>query len=211
VKRLLSASQTFDPRIGCILRLIVATGMRRGEACAIRWSDCDLILGTIRIDESIVGANGSAFAKGPKTRASIRSVAIDEESRKELVGLRQVQESLAENAGVVLGPDAFVFSFEPGGKAPPHPDSISHAFTKVRTLAGVGVDIHLHSLRHFQATALDAVISEKQKQSRLGWTNSVMARHYTDSVPEEDRRAAEHIGRLIEDNTELPLVPPMTP
>lgn len=44
---------------------------------------------------------------------------------------------------------------------------------------------------------LDAVISEKQKQSRLGWTNAIMARHYTDSVPDEDRRAAEHIGRLL--------------
>jgi integrase len=171
--------------------------MRRGEACAIRWNDCDLTLGTIRIDESIVSNKGSATVKSPKTRASIRSVAIDEGTLDELVRLREIQEDLAQVADMTLDVDAFVFSFEPGGLAPPHPDSISHAFTRTRTLAGVGDDIHLHSLRHFQATALDAVISEKQKQSRLGWTNAVMARHYTDSVPEEDRRAAEHIGRLL--------------
>ncbi|MDA8026769.1 MAG: tyrosine-type recombinase/integrase [Actinomycetota bacterium] len=54
VQKLLVAAQSLDPRISCILRIIVATGMRRGEACAIRWNDCDLALGTIRIDESIV-------------------------------------------------------------------------------------------------------------------------------------------------------------
>jgi integrase len=55
-------------------------------------------------------------------------------------------------------------------------------------------------LRHFQATALDAVISERQKQSRLGWSTVHMARHYTDAVDEEDRRAAEHLGRLLSMN-----------
>lgn len=90
VHRLLVGAQSLDPRINCILRLIVATGMRRGEACAIRWSDCDLMLGTIRIDESIVANKGSATVKSPKTRASIRSVAIDEGTLDELVSLREI-------------------------------------------------------------------------------------------------------------------------
>ncbi|WP_276971595.1 tyrosine-type recombinase/integrase [Ferrimicrobium acidiphilum] len=197
VQRLLVGAHSLDPRISCILRLIVATGMRRGEACAIRWNDCDLMLGTIRIDESVVSNQGSATVKSPKTRASIRSVAIDEGTLDELLRLRKIQEDLAQAADMTLDADAFVFSFEPGGLAPPHPDSISHGFMKARARSQIAGDIHLHSLRHFQATALDAVISEKQKQSRLGWTNAVMARHYTDSVPDEDRRAAEHIGRLL--------------
>jgi hypothetical protein len=45
---------------------------------------------------------------------------------------------------------------------------------------------------------LDPVISEAQKQARLGWSTVHMARHYTDGVPAEDRRAAEHIGRLLD-------------
>jgi integrase len=86
---------------------------------------------------------------------------------------------------------------EPGGTAPMHPDTLSHAFAKARKAAGVASELHLHSLRHFQATAIDAVISERQKQSRLGWSTAHMARHYTAAVGEEDRRAAEHIGRLL--------------
>nr|WP_276975030.1 site-specific integrase [Ferrimicrobium acidiphilum] len=197
VQRLLVGAQSLDPRISCILRIIVATGMRRGEACAIRWNDCDLTLGTIRIDESIVSNKGSATVKSPKTRASIRSVAIDEGTLDELLRLREIQENLAQDADLTLDANAFAFSFAPGGSTPPHPDSISHGFMKARARSQIAGDIHLHSLRHFQATALDAVISEKQKQSRLRWTNAVMARHYTDSVPDEDRRAAEHIGRLL--------------
>lgn len=117
--------------------------------------------------------------------------------------LCHIQQGLATQAGVDFDPDGFVFSFEAGGSTPPHPDSISHGFSRARSLSGVAPDIHLHSLRHFQATVLDAVISEKQKQARLGWTNSVMARHYTDPVPEEDRRAAEHIGDLLGLRTEV--------
>lgn len=58
-------------------------------------------------------------------------------------------------------------------------------------------DIHLHSLRHFVATELDSVISESQKQARLGWSTVQMARHYTDSVSTEDQRAADHMGELF--------------
>ncbi len=43
------------------------------------------------------------------------------------------------------------------------------------------------------------MISEAQKQARLGWSTVKMARHYTGVVPEEDRRAAEHFGGLLGD------------
>ena len=65
---------------------------------------------------------------------------------------------------------------------------MSHTFATVRSKAKVAADVHMHSLRHFHATVLDPVISEAQKQTRLGWSTVKMARHYTDSVPEEDRR-----------------------
>ena len=186
-----------DVRFAVLLRLVAATGMRRGEACALRWSDVDVAAGTVRIDESIVAAEGGAVVKAPKTRASIRTVAVDRGSIAELQRLRTVQAKLAADCGEVLGEDAFVFSNEPGGGTPPYPDGISHTFASVRDAAGVAADVHLHSLRHFHATALDPVISEAQKQARLGWSTVKMARHYTGVVPEEDRRAAEHIGGLL--------------
>ena len=76
------------------------------------------------------------------------------------------------------GDESFVFSLEPGGTTPPHPDVISHAFASLRDRAKVAGDVHLHSLRHFQATVIDSVVSERQKQARLGSATVHMARHY---------------------------------
>ena len=179
--------------------------MRRGEACALRWCHIDATSGTIQVNGSIVAIQGGASVKSPKTRASIRQIALDTNSLKALDELHDIQEELADAAGVALPDTGFAFSFEPGGLLPPHPDVRSHAFTHIRIRAQVPADVHLHSLRHFHATALDPVISEAQKQTRLGRPTVQMARHYTDGVDEEDRRAAKHIGPRSPDSTTQPL------
>jgi integrase len=197
VAAILVASRELDERYAMGLRIVAATGMRRGEACGLRWSDVDFDLGSLMIDESVIPAAGGAAVKSPKTRASVRRVAVDSGTIDLLRSLQALQEELASNAEVPHSASAFVLSLMPGGELPLHPDTLSKAFSRARKRAGVAADIHLHSLRHFQATALDSVISERQKQSRLGWATVHMARHYTDAVPEDDRRAAEHIGGLL--------------
>jgi integrase len=204
VQALLRASANEDVRVLVFLRVVTATGMRRGEACALRWSDLDAARRILVIDESIVAAHGGAIVKPPKTRASIRALAIDSGTVEMLEHLRREQTALALACGVELPPLSFVFSFEPGGSIPPYPDVMSHAFSKIRKAAGVPTDVHLHSLRHFQATAIDSVVSERQKQARLGWATVHMARHYTDPVTEEDQKAAEHVGKMIDAAAVLP-------
>jgi integrase len=197
VQALLSAAEAEDLRIAVFLRVLAATGVRRGEACALRWNDLDLERDVIIVDEGVIAAKGGVMVKAPKTRASVRTLACDAHTTTALLALRAEQERLAAAGEETLPDDAFVFSASPGGSLPPHPDAMSHALARIRDRAGLAADIHLHSLRHFNATAVDAVISEAQKQSRLGWSTVHMARHYTDGVATEDRRAAEHIGRLL--------------
>jgi integrase len=197
VRALLTAAEEGDQRIVTFLRLLAATGLRRGEACALRWNDIDADRHLITVDENVIGAKGGVVVKGPKTRASVRRVACDEHTMAVLASLREEQERMATACGKSVEDSSFVFSFEPGGERPPYPDSFSHAMTRLRKKAGVAADVHLHSLRHFHATALDPVVSEAQKQARLGWSTVQMARHYTDGVAEEDRRAAEHVGGLL--------------
>jgi len=198
VRLVLKAASALDLRYGACLRLIAATGIRRGEACAIRWSDIAWEEDTIRVDQAVVTAKGSAVVKSPKTRASIRTLALDDGTVQTLRDLQLAQKLLADDSGVALGLAGFVFSAEPGGGTPPYPDTMSRAFMRARRDAGVDSDVHLHSLRHFQATTLDAVIPERQKQARLGWSTVQMARHCTDAVAAEDRRAAEHLGRVLD-------------
>ncbi len=198
VRAILRAAHKEDLRLWAFTRVVTATGMRRGETCALRWSDVDAEHGVLTVNESVVAAHGGAAVKSPKTLASIRRIVIDAGTLRSLAELQAYQSDLARACGVVLQPDGFVFSSEPGGPIPPYPDAMSHAFAKVRSAAGVSKDIHLHSLRHFQATAIDAVVSEKQKQARLGWATVHMARHYTDSVEAEDHKAADHVGRVLD-------------
>ncbi len=197
VRALLRAATGYDDRIATMLQVIVATGMRRGEVCAIRWDDVDAGRGTIRVDESVVTVHGGCRVKSPKTRASVRTIALDRGTMDRLLALRASQDRLASLLGSVLAESSFAFSTEPGGQEPPSPNHLSRAFERVRGRARVATDVHLHSLRHFHATTIDAVVSEAQKQARLGWSTVQMARHYTDVVAEEDRRAAEHVGRLV--------------
>ncbi|MGD0255502.1 MAG: site-specific integrase [Acidimicrobiales bacterium] len=201
VLALIGTAVTLDGRYSVALRVVAATGMRRGEACALRWSDIDWEAATLTIDESVISADGGAVIKSPKTRASIRQVAVDEGTMLALRKLRSEQEDLAALGDVTVADDGFVFSAEPDGQLPPYPDTLSRAFLKARLAAKLPADLHLHSLRHFQATSLDAVIPERQKQARLGWATAHMARHYTDALSEEDRRAADHMGNLLDGTT----------
>lgn len=198
VRRLLAAArEDRDPRVSAFVRLVAATGMRREEACALRWDDVGWEGAAIRIDEALVTFTGGVTVRGPKTRASVRGVAVDASTIDQLRRLYDHQVELAIAAEVEVQGDSFVFSYEPGGQVPPYPDTLSHAFSSLRDRAGVAADVHLHSLRHFQSTELDRVISESQKQARLGWSTVHMARHYTGAVSAEDRRAAEHMGTLL--------------
>jgi integrase len=197
VRALLDAAFAYDVRIGVFLQVVAATGARRGEVCALRWSDVDQESAALRIDESVVAAGGGAIVKSPKTRASIRLVALDVQTLEALRDLRTQAENLAHESNVAIAEDGFVFSIEPDGALPPHPDAMTHAFSRTRKQAGLDADLHLHSLRHFHATALDPVVSERQTQARLGWSTVQMSRHYTDAIGAEDRRAAEHVGRLL--------------
>jgi integrase len=143
---ILAAARADDPRVAGVIRVIAATGMRRGEACGLRWEDIDTDTKTVRVDEAVVQSGGTVIVSDPKTRASVRSVAVDDATLAELEELRRVQASLATSRGLVLHERSFVFSFEPGGGVPPHPDTMSHAFARVRRRAGAAPDLHLHSL-----------------------------------------------------------------
>lgn len=63
VRALLDAAKHADPRVGTLIRLVAATGVRRGEACAVRWDDIDFAAGTVLIDEGVVSARGTAVAR----------------------------------------------------------------------------------------------------------------------------------------------------
>ena len=74
VRVLLDAARDDDPDFGVYLWLLAATGCRRGEACALRWSDVDLERAELLVRRSIALVGGRPREKGTKTHQARRVV-----------------------------------------------------------------------------------------------------------------------------------------
>ena len=77
VRAVVAAAEERDPCLAPLLMLAALTGMRRGELCALRWSDVDLERGELEVSRSVVVAVGGLAQKSTKTDR-FRQVALDE-------------------------------------------------------------------------------------------------------------------------------------
>ncbi len=195
VRTLLEAAREEDPDFGTYLWLVAATGCRRGEACAIRWSDVDLGRGEIAIRRSIAMAGSTPYEKDTNTRQA-RRVALDEAT----VGvLRDHRRRLRERSlalGTHLADDAHLFA-DPAGR-PWRPDVCTNRFCRLRDrLQFAGV--RLHDLRHFVATALGAGGTPRATISdRLGHRDKATTLNmYSHALPANDQIAAAYLGKLL--------------
>jgi integrase len=149
VQQVIASAEERDPRLAPLVMLAALTGMRRGELCALRWSDLDLQLGIISVSRSLVVVPGGLSEKTTKTGRS-RKVALDAFGIALLTEhLRQVNEWVTAAGGIDgLAPDAFVFSPFAEADTPFRPDNVTSFFIRVRDEVGAP-DVRLHDLRHF--------------------------------------------------------------
>jgi integrase len=183
-------------RLYAAYHLIALRGLRRGEACGLRWCDIDLDSGTAFISWQLQQYDGHVVLCPPKTARSERVIALD---RTTIAALRDHRSrQLAERA--VAGKDyldsGYVFT-RPNGD-PMAPDWLSRYFRQLNEASGLP-PIRLHDLRHGAASlALAAGADLKVVQDMLGHSSVVLtADTYTSVLPEVARKAAEDIASLI--------------
>jgi integrase len=181
-------------------RLIATTGMRRGEALGLRWSDVDFSVGRVTINRSLSVIDNEFVWSTPKTARSRRSVSLDPETVGTLKThrARQLEERIA--AGEAWDDADLVFTDQRGG--PLHPDRFTRAFGSAARRAGVK-QIRLHDLRHTWATlALQAGVHPKVVSERLGHaTTGITLDIYSHVQPELDASAATTVAQLFADNS----------
>jgi integrase len=183
------------------LWLAAVTGARRGELCALHWTDLDLQRGVIRIAHSYSVAGGTKVRKGTKTHQD-RSLAIDETTVMVLAERRQVIADQLGQVGVEFPPDSYVFSPDSLGERPWNPDWVTHQVAEIARTAGVALNIK--ALRHYSASQLLAGgIDLRNTAARLGHGGggATTLRHYADPVSEVDRRAAAYLAHLTASTT----------
>ena len=71
VAKLLEALQDAPAQYSVITQLALLTGARRGEICALRWSDIDLDAGVISINRTVqnIAGRGTVFTAPPRQSA----------------------------------------------------------------------------------------------------------------------------------------------
>jgi integrase len=197
VQAILVAAEAVEPTLAVLLLLGALTGARRGELCALRWSDIDFDAGTLTIARSVYEVAGGGWAeKGTKTHQA-RTIGLDDLGMELLHRHRAAVDALADSLDLEVLPDGFVFSRSPVGAEPIRPDVVTKFMTRVAKAAGV--DTHLHALRHFSATqGIAAGYDPVTVGRRLGHADpSITLRVYSHVVEERDKELAAAVGRTL--------------
>lgn len=198
VRRLIDLAEERDPVKAAAIYLAATTGARRGELCALRWSDVDLGAGRLRIERSIADLPGQVVEKSTKTHQE-RVISLGDIPTEALRRHRAGVEERARIGEASVVPGAFVFSERLDCATPIRPDRLTAFFTRLRDDLELP-HVHLHSLRHAVATELAARgdVSVRTIAARLGHADaSVTMKTYASFFPAADAEAADHLGRAL--------------
>jgi len=148
VARLLSAADA--TRWGPFVTLALATGARRGELCALSWSDVDFEAQTLTIAKSLSQTKNCIELKGTKT-GSIRRLALSRLALDALCRQRatQAQDKLRARGKYV--DEGAIFVTPLGARVTPM--SATKAFVRLAKTAIISTT-RLHDTRHTAATHL---------------------------------------------------------
>ena len=184
-------------RLGAMFEVMAFTGLRRGEACGLRWADVDLERGVIVVRSQLVDVGGRAVEGKPKTRSGEdRRVDIGQRTIGALLAHRLNQDAERAAWGRGYRDGDRVFAREDGSDLVP--GEVTKVFTRLRTAAGLR-PVRLHDLRHGAASLMlaggvdIAVVSKRLGHSSI----RVTADTYHHLLEGAGRKAADAAESLV--------------
>ena len=172
-----------------IIKLLVFTGMRSGEALGLQWKDIDFTENTIQINHTLSDVGGKHFLTTPKTKGSKRMLFMSSTVSRMLKEHRKQQLLLQSSIPGFEHPE-MVFTSATGN----YKDRSALNTGFKRFLKGTEFEfLTLHSLRHCNATLLlnqgvdIKVVSEHLGHSDVGTTANI----YADILASTRRKTAE--------------------
>ena len=175
---------------------LAMTGLRRGEALALRWTDVDLERARVSVRRSLVPINGTVEVHEPKTSRGQRLVALDPFTVSVLKAWSRRQKEERLEGGPAWTDSGLVFTRADGKLI--HPERLSKGFRVAVKKSGLR-QIHLHDLRHTHATlALEAGVHPKVVSDRLGHsTVAITLDIYSHAIPALSEEAAATVAALV--------------
>jgi integrase len=182
--------------------VLAFTGMRRGEALALRWRDLDLDAATVRIRRSAgmirYAGEGAGVVEGNTKSGKPRLVDLDAPTVAALRAHRRERGALALQ---LARDDALVFGDIEGRHR--NPEHVSRQFARDLGRCCAELDalpgIRLHDLRHTHATILlTAGVPVHVVSQRLGHASAVVTMTvYAHVLPGSQRDAADRFAALV--------------
>ena len=175
--------------IGMFLEMCAATGARRGEILALRWSDIQD--GRAVISRSLTQTKHLLAFKDPKTEDSVRSVSLPASVLGALEQHRQQQGAFRLQFGRNYRADLDLIFANPDG-TPLRPNSVSATVSNLCKKLKLPKGVSLHTLRHSHGSHLLAAGMEITTVSeRLGHSSvRVTADIYSHAIRGRDDEAA---------------------
>jgi integrase len=183
-------------RYAPIMRLLVMTGLRRGEGLALRWQDVDLFDNVLRVQGTLARVGGSLTVTEPKTATSRRTVRMSAALVELLRAQRETQNAERVAAADLWTETGLVFTTETG--SPVEPRNALRALTVAAGRAGLA-DVGVHTLRHTAASLmLAAKVPLKEVSVMLGHSSvSITGDIYGHVTPEGQQTAADVLADAL--------------
>jgi integrase len=176
-------------------KLYAASGARRSEILALRWSDVDFKAAKLHIRRTLDLEDPDPRATKPPKNGEARSLSL---SGSAVTVLRQWRRLLASRDLNSVKPGAWVFPFDTDWSRPRNPQSVSEMFTRRVTWAraALGEDklpaLHLHGIRHTVVTLLiESGLDVAKVAKRVGHSSpAITLAIYTHATVKGDELAA---------------------
>lgn len=192
-------ARSTSPELAVFMRLAFITGARRGELCALRWSDVDLAAGVVTIRHSLSIPGGRAPTQKDTKSHGVRRLSVGGGTLAQLELHRAAEEEKSDWAGVRFDPAGYVFTTKPG--TPWHPDVASGRYRRAARAAwGPRHAPRLHDWRHANATSsLKGGHPDVQVAHRLGHSSTKMTHDvYSHVTPVGDQAIAVTLDDLLD-------------
>ena len=199
VKKLITAFEGQSMKYETYFKLVLATGLRRGEACGLRWSDINWRKRTIHVQRGVVKlSHQESITKDPKTTSGDRMVYLSKEMCQLLKAWRKECEwDRAQTANETVNEDDYLFR-QPNGK-PMNPCTFTYRFKLILKANNLPLDLNVHSLRHTNASLLISQgVDVRTVASLLGHAQaSTTLDIYAHAFDKNKRKAQEKLGKAI--------------
>lgn len=196
VRGVYEAASEEQPVLAVAIYLAAVTGLRRGELCALRWTDIDRGVLHVRQSAKLSVDGREVLLRDTKTHQG-RSLALDEESLVVLATYKAELLERAASADARLRPDGFILSPHVTGAEPMKPDTLGQGFRRLARKEGVYM--RFHDLRHFTATQLVASgMDPRTVANRLGHADpGLTLRVYSSFRRDRDQEAARTMAGVF--------------